>query len=94
VRLYQLKSSILHAKTAVIDGAWSTVGSTNLDMRSFLFNKEVNVIVLGTPFGVEMEKAFSEDKANSDEITSSAWSRRSRADRVREWIARRLAGWL
>ncbi|WP_306600332.1 cardiolipin synthase [Geothrix sp. 21YS21S-2] len=94
VRLYQLKSSILHAKTAVIDGAWSTVGSTNLDMRSFLFNKEVNVIVLGTPFGGEMEKAFREDKANSDEITSSGWARRSRADRVREWVARRLARWL
>jgi cardiolipin synthase A/B len=78
----------------VVDGTWSTVGSTNLDMRSFLFNKEVNVIVLGAPFGEEMEKAFREDKANSDEVTRDSWSRRPRADRMREWIARLLARWL
>jgi cardiolipin synthase len=64
---------VLHAKTAVIDGTWSTVGSTNIDMRSFLHNSEVNVIVMGTAFGNEMEKAFQEDMRDSNQITLEQW---------------------
>jgi cardiolipin synthase len=90
VRVFQLKSSILHAKTAVIDGRWSTVGSTNLDMRSFIFNKEINVIVMGDEFGREMEAAFTEDLKNSVEITLKDWQRRPEGDRVKEWAARAL----
>jgi cardiolipin synthase len=90
VRVFQLKSSILHAKTAVIDGRWSTVGSTNLDMRSFIFNKEINVIVAGDGFGREMEDAFTEDLRNSVEITLEDWQRRPEGERVKEWAARAL----
>ena len=90
IQVFQLKSSILHAKTAVIDGVWSTVGSTNMDMRSFLFNKEVNVIVLGDPFGREMESAFREDLKNSKEVVAKDWDQRPRADHVKEWAARIL----
>jgi cardiolipin synthase len=71
VKIYQLKLAVLHAKTAVIDGTWSTVGSTNIDMRSFLHNSEVNVIVMGTAFGNEMEKAFQEDMRDSNQ---SRWN--------------------
>ena len=94
VHLYQLKSSILHAKTAVIDGAWATVGSTNMDMRSFMFNKEVNVIVMGTSFAGELENAFQEDLKNSVAVTADAWSRRPPTDRLKEDAARILAHWL
>jgi cardiolipin synthase len=94
VHLYQLKSSILHAKTAVVDAVWSTVGSTNLDMRSFLFNKEVNVIVVSSSFGTEMENAFQEDRKNSLEVTAGVWGQRPRSDRVKEWAARVMAYWL
>jgi cardiolipin synthase len=94
IQVFQMNSSILHAKTAVIDGAWSTVGSTNLDMRSFLFNKEVNVIVLGDGFGKEMEEAFKEDLKNSTEVTGKDWARRSEGDRLKEWSARILGYWL
>lgn len=94
VRLFELKSSLLHAKTAVIDGLWSTVGSTNLDLRSFLHNKEVNVVVLGDAFGREMEDAFTEDLSNSLEVTAADWARRPKADRVKEWAARMLEYWL
>jgi cardiolipin synthase len=73
VKIYQLKLAVLHAKTAVIDGTWSTVGSTNIDMRSFLHNSEVNVIVMGTAFGNEMEKAFQEDMRDSNQITLEQW---------------------
>ena len=51
VKIYERRDALLHVKTAVIDGVWSTVGSTNLDWRSFLHNHEVNAVVLGTEFG-------------------------------------------
>ena len=94
VRIYELKTSVLHAKTAVIDGSWSTVGSTNLDMRSFLHNKEVNVVVMGDDFGREMESAFLEDQQGSSEITLATWQQRSNTRRIQEWLAFRLSYWL
>jgi cardiolipin synthase len=94
VRVYELQASVLHAKTAVIDGYWSTVGSTNLDMRSFLHNREVNMITLDAPFGAVMESAFNEDLKNSIEITKEKWAERPASHRLREWLARRLGYWL
>ena len=87
VRIFELQASVLHAKTAVIDGYWSTVGSTNLDMRSFLHNREVNLITLDAEFGSIMESAFSEDLKNSIEITPEKWAERPFSDRMREWTA-------
>ncbi|HEV7856461.1 MAG TPA: cardiolipin synthase [Herminiimonas sp.] len=94
VHVYELQESVLHAKTAVIDSQWSTVGSTNLDMRSFLHNREVNLIALDAQFGSIMEGAFNEDLKNSIEITPESWAQRPLSDRMREWMARRLEYWL
>lgn len=94
IKVYELKTSVLHAKTAVIDGGWSTVGSTNMDMRSFLHNKEVNVVVMGDDFGSELENAFQEDLKDSNEIKLERWARRPLAQRFKEWSARLLAYWL
>ena len=94
VRLFQMKSSVLHAKTAVVDSNWSTVGSSNIDTRSFLHNSELNVIVMGDEFGGEMEKAFQEDVRDSVQITPEAWHHRPLADRMREWAARFMDYWI
>lgn len=94
VRIFELQASVLHAKTAVIDGYWSTVGSTNLDMRSFLHNSEVNLIAIDQQFGTTMEAAFNEDLKNSVEITQEKWAERPLSDRLREWFARRFEYWL
>lgn len=94
VKIYELKLSVLHAKTVVIDGVWSTVGSTNLDRRSFLHNSEVNVIVMGDVFGLEMEQAFKEDLHNSTEVTLVAWNKRPLTYRLKEWLARVWDYWL
>jgi cardiolipin synthase len=94
VRVFQLKSSILHAKTGVVDAHWSTVGSTNLDMRSFIFNKEINIVVLGDSFARELEVAFQEDRRNSIEITEKTWTQRPERDRIKEWASRALEPWL
>jgi cardiolipin synthase len=94
VRIFELKGSVLHAKTTVVDGIWSTVGSSNFDIRSFMHNNEINVIVLGDPFGRTMESAFQEDIRNSSEVKLEEWERRSPAERVKELAARTLAYYL
>jgi cardiolipin synthase A/B len=94
IKIYQLQIAVLHAKTAVIDNQWATVGSTNIDTRSFLHNHEINVVILGEEFGNAMENAFAEDLRYSVEITKEKWDQRSLGDRFKEWAARRLEYWL
>lgn len=94
IKIFHLKLAVLHAKTAVIDGTWSTVGSTNIDTRSFLHNSELNVVVLGQAFGNEMEKAFQEDIRDSKQITLEDWRNRPLKDRMKEWAARFMNYWL
>ncbi|WP_256658143.1 phosphatidylserine/phosphatidylglycerophosphate/cardiolipin synthase family protein [Pseudomonas sp. D(2018)] len=94
VRLYERRGALLHVKAGVIDGVWSTVGSTNLDWRSFLHNQEVNVVVLGADFGARMRNAFLEDVKGSDELTVEAWQRRPIRARLSERIGRAWEYWL
>jgi cardiolipin synthase A/B len=94
VKLYERRGAMLHAKTALIDGVWSTVGSTNLDWRSFLHNDEVNAVVLGQEFGAQMQAMFDADLASSEAITLASWERRPLDDRVKETAARVWEYWL
>ena len=94
VKLYERREALLHAKTAVIDGVWSTVGSTNLDWRSFLHNQELTAVVLGREFGAKMRAAFERDLAASNQITLEAWQRRPLAARIKETFARLWEYWL
>jgi cardiolipin synthase A/B len=94
VRIFERRNALLHAKTGVIDGVWSMVGSSNLDWRSFLHNDELDAVVLGTDFGREMEAAFDGDLAQSDEIHSNRWARRPLDERLREFAARFWEYWL
>jgi cardiolipin synthase len=90
IHVYELQGSVLHAKTSVIDGAWSTVGSANLDMRSFLLNNEVTAIVLDKAFGASMESAFREDLSHSREVLLQEWEQRGILERIRESGARSI----
>jgi cardiolipin synthase len=85
---------VMHAKTACIDGVWSTIGSTNLDWRSFLHNDEINAVVLGRGFAGQMETMFAADKVASDEITLDSWNHRAWMSRLKEMTARVGAYWL
>lgn len=87
IRVYESQESIMHAKTAVIDGVWSTVGSSNLDALSFIHNHEVNAAIVDGDFGAEMEALFELDLAQSREIDPEEWSRRSLWQRAKEWWA-------
>lgn len=94
VKLYEHRDALLHVKTAVIDGNWSTVGSTNLDWRSFLHNQEVNAVVRGSGFGKKMRVAFMGDIKNSNEITLEKWQQRPLTIKIKEQIGSMGAYWL
>lgn len=94
VKIYEHSTSLLHAKTAVIDKIWSTVGSTNMDFLSLLNNDEVNAVVLSSEFAGEMEKMFIRDLANSRQIQLDEWEKRPRLPRVRDWFVNLFVRWL
>ncbi|MBE0568244.1 MAG: cardiolipin synthase B [Deltaproteobacteria bacterium] len=94
VRLYERRDALLHAKTAVIDGAWSTVGSTNMDFWSFSSNDEVNAVILSKEFASEMERMFAADIAASHEIRLEEWETRPLLPRIKEWVAHQFERWL
>ena len=94
VRIYLRRGVVLHSKTALIDGVWATVGSTNLDWRSFLHNRELNAVVLGAEFGRQIQRMFEKDLAESDEITLLKWQQRPIQMRAKEVFARVWEYWL
>ena len=91
VKLYKRRNALLHAKTLVVDGIWSTVGSTNMDFWSFSTNDEVNAVILNREFATEMEKMFTHDIEESDQILREEWGRRPFLLRIREWFSRLFA---
>lgn len=94
VKIHERRGVILHSKTALIDGVWATVGSTNLDWRSFLHNYELNAVVLGPTFGKQVQTMFAKDLAASDAITLEQWQQRPLDLRLKEWLAQMWEYWL
>lgn len=88
VRIYERHDALLHAKTAVVDGVWSTIGSSNFDWRSFCHNDEVNAVFLDRAFGREMRRVFEDDLEHAQEIRLDEWQRRGAGVKLREWFAR------
>jgi cardiolipin synthase len=87
VRIYEWQPSTLHAKTFVIDGLWSTVGSMNFDNRSLVLNDETNLMILDPTVGQEMTAAFVEDLRYSEEILPAKFAQRSLLQRLGERAA-------
>ena len=94
VKIYERGGALLHSKTALIDGVWSTIGSTNLDWRSLLHNEEVNAVILGQEFGKQMQTMFETDLAASAPIALEQWEQRSISLRLKEMAARVWEYWL
>lgn len=69
IEIYEREGTVLHAKAMLIDGCWATVGSANLDLRSFHRNFEVNVIIYSPVFGRQVDQLFSEELEKSRRIT-------------------------
>jgi cardiolipin synthase len=94
IRLYELESAFLHSKSIVVDGVWSSVGSTNFDWRSFVHNNEISVCVIDEGFARTMAQAFDNDLRESKEITREAWKKRGLKQRLKEWLWLPLQYWL
>ncbi len=90
-RVFEYEPAVLHAKTLVVDGAFSLVGSANLDFRSFGLNFEIGAVVFDPEFAAEMEGLFEADLAESREVTRAEVEQRSLPDRLRLGGARLLA---
>jgi cardiolipin synthase A/B len=91
VKIYERRAALLHSKTAVIDGVWSLVGSSNLDWRSAVDNDELNAVILSREFAQRMLEAFALDQAQSDEIDLEQWKHRPFRERAKEWFFRLFA---
>ena len=89
VRIYEYCPSILHAKTAMIDASWATIGTANLDYRSFFVNYELNLVAQDTALCSTLAEHFTADLSVAREITKDGWRRRGRLRRLTEFI-----GWL
>jgi cardiolipin synthase len=98
VEIYEYHRSFLHAKVAVVDGRWSTVGSSNIDPMSLLLAREANVMIDDENFAREL-KASLDDAMNlgAVRLDSASWQRQSRPTRAMTWICyelvRFMTGW-
>jgi cardiolipin synthase len=88
VRIYEYQPTVYHTKLMVVDDVWVSVGSTNLDDRSFRLNQEANLNVLDAGFGAEQARVFAEDRERSRRITLEQWRHRPVTERLEEWVAR------
>jgi cardiolipin synthase len=87
LRIFEYQPTMMHAKTMVVDGIWTTIGSSNFDDRSFRLNDEVNVNVYDEAIASQIEQMFLEDASRAIEITPRKWLRRPFFDRFKEGFA-------
>jgi cardiolipin synthase len=90
VRIYEYEPTTLHAKTLVVDGVWSSVGTMNFDNRSLALNDEATLMVLDEPFGRMMEAMFRKDLESAKSVDANAFGRRSMFAHVKEWGANQI----
>ncbi len=95
IELYEWRGErVLHAKTAVVDGQWTTVGSTNLDPLSLTKNLEVNAIVIDAELGAATERLFLADLVHCQRITFDSITGYGLIERAFAWLAWRFRLWL
>jgi len=89
VRIFEYTPAFLHAKVAVVDGQWATVGSSNIDPLSLLLNLEANVVVRDADFAAALSDRLQQAFANSAEVVGApvgtGW---------RRWLRRGLVAWM
>ena len=88
VRIFEFQPTMLHAKTLVVDGIWSSVGSVNFDNRSFQLNDEATLCVQSRRFAAQLTEVFEQDLAHSEEFHRGRWRERPLRQRVSEQAGR------
>ena len=92
IEIYEYQPGLLHAKTMTIDGIWATIGSTNLDTRSFALNDEVNAVVYHNEVVVQLEKVFADDLTYSKKIELEQWRSRGIVNQLLELLSLPIRG--
>jgi cardiolipin synthase len=89
VQIYERQGVILHAKTMVVDGQISMIGSTNLDYRSIEYNLELSALIRSKEFGRQMEDLFDNDVRFAKRMKLGQWRHRPTMDRFVQWAVSR-----
>lgn len=84
MRIYEWQPSVLHSKTFVVDGLWTSIGSMNFDNRSLALNDEATLMILDERVGEQMVAIFLDDLRHSQEIVMEQFGRRWWIERVAE----------
>lgn len=94
VEIYEYQPTMFHVKVLVVDGLWSSVGSTNFDNRSFSLNDEANLNVLDAEFAAQQRRVFEHDREQSRRVTLADWQNRPRSEKCQEWLSGLVRGQL
>jgi cardiolipin synthase len=89
IEIYERQNVILHAKTIVVDGTVSIIGSTNLDYRSIEYNCELSAVIRSPEFGAQIELLFENDVRFAKKIDPEIWHHRPHWDRFGQWVVSR-----
>jgi len=87
IEIHEYRSGLLHAKTMAVDGLWATVGSTNVDNRSFALNDELNLALYDADMTVALQKIFLDDLQHSRPVDPAQWRSRGLVTRALEWFS-------
>lgn len=90
VKIYEYQPTMMHAKTIVVDGLWSAIGSMNFDNRSIAFNNESQILALDAGIGQQMDQIFLNDLQYAKEIKLEEFKKRPWTGKVLEWGAQKL----
>ncbi|MDO8501657.1 MAG: phospholipase D-like domain-containing protein [Gemmatimonadaceae bacterium] len=90
VKIYEYSPTMMHAKTIVVDGLWSSIGSMNFDNRSIAFNNEAQIVALDAGVGTKMDEIFMNDLKYSQEMKLETFRKRPWTGKVLEWGAEKL----
>ena len=90
VKIYEYQPTMMHAKSIVVDGMWSYVGSMNFDNRSLSFNDESLLVALDRGVGAQMDSIFMDDIKSSEEMKLDEFRKRPLSNKILEWAAQKL----
>jgi cardiolipin synthase len=90
VKIYEYQPTMMHAKSMVVDGIWSYVGSMNFDNRSLSFNDESLLVALDPAIGAQMDSIFMDDIKASQEMKLDEFLKRPLSNKILEWCAQKL----
>jgi len=94
VKIYEYQASELHAKVAVVDGHWATVGSSNIDPFSLLLAREANIVIEDKAFGRDLQQRLSQAMRQSLQLDPADWQRRAWPHRMLSWLAYGSVRWV